>query len=116
MPWATRTTTSKALASSSNEVLRDDYISDCAKGVARWNRTIKEAGIDFELQLPHRGFHRRVGAFAGHHLTPDGRLVEAEEWGAGAEGWLPTDADRAATRHLGGHHRRGASLRTGAAR
>jgi benzoyl-CoA 2,3-dioxygenase component B len=77
-----------------NEVLRDDYIDDCTKGVARWNKTIADAGIDFELHLPHRGFHRRVGAFAGHHVTPDGQVTTEEEWQSGAEAWLPTDADR----------------------
>ena len=91
-----------------NEVLRDDYISDCQKGVARWNRTISEAGIDFELKLPHRGFHRRVGSFAGHHVTPEGQVVSQEEWESQAEGWLPTDADR---EHVGslmmGVHERG---------
>ena len=32
-----------------NERLRDDYIEDCEKGIARWNRTIRENGIDFTL-------------------------------------------------------------------
>jgi benzoyl-CoA 2,3-epoxidase subunit B len=77
-----------------NEVLRDDYIDDCSKGVARWNRTIAEAGIDFEMKLPHRGFHRRVGSFAGHHVTPDGEVVFQEDWESRVEGWMPNDADR----------------------
>lgn len=77
-----------------NEALRDDYVADCQKGVSRWNRTIREAGIDFELKLPHRGFHRQVGVFAGHHVTPSGELVDEATWTEKASQWLPTEADR----------------------
>jgi benzoyl-CoA 2,3-dioxygenase component B len=77
-----------------NEVLRDDYVTDCQKGVSRWNRTIKEAGIDFELRLPHRAFHRQVGTFAGHHISPDGKILDQAEWDRRVGEWLPTDADR----------------------
>src|SRR3972149_5553281 len=38
-----------------NERLRDDYIADCARGVARWNEIMKRHGIGSELTLPHRG-------------------------------------------------------------
>jgi benzoyl-CoA 2,3-dioxygenase component B len=74
-----------------NEDLRRDYIADCAKGVARWNRAL--AGTELELSLPHEGFNRHVGVFADYHVTPDGRLVPASEWDAGARRWLPTDDD-----------------------
>jgi benzoyl-CoA 2,3-epoxidase subunit B len=77
-----------------NEQLRDDYVDDCQKGVSRWNRTIKEAGIDFELRLPHRGFHRQVGTFTGHHISPGGKILDQAEWDRQVAGWLPTDADR----------------------
>ncbi len=33
-----------------NEALRDSYIADSDRGVARWNEIIREAGIDFELR------------------------------------------------------------------
>ncbi len=56
-----------------NETLRDDYIADCAKGVERWNRALAPVGA--ELRLPHLGFHRAVGAFRDHHVSPDGRLL-----------------------------------------
>lgn len=78
-----------------NERLRDDYITDCARGVARWNQIIRAHGIDFELKLPHRGFHRAIGSFAGAHVTPEGRVVSAEEWEAHRHEWLPTPADAA---------------------
>ena len=75
-----------------NATLRSDYTDDCQKGVDRWNRTLAEAGAG-SLRLPHVGFHRQVGAFAGSHVTPEGKLVSADEWAAGR--FLPTDDDRA---------------------
>jgi benzoyl-CoA 2,3-dioxygenase component B len=76
-----------------NERLRDDYIADCQRGVDRWNATIRKHGIPAELRLPHRGFHRAIGAFAGRHVTPDGRVVSEAEWQAHRDEWLPTRAD-----------------------
>jgi len=76
-----------------NATLRDDYVDDCAKGVDRWNRTLAEVGC--ELVLPHVGFHRAVGEFAGGSVTPDGRVVSAEEWARNKARWLPTDDDQA---------------------
>jgi benzoyl-CoA 2,3-dioxygenase component B len=75
-----------------NSVLRDDYLADCQKGVDRWNRSLGPVGA--RLALPHVGFHRAVGAFAGAHVTPGGQVVTADEWSAGIDGWLPTRADR----------------------
>ncbi|HZA00295.1 MAG TPA: benzoyl-CoA 2,3-epoxidase subunit BoxB [Acidimicrobiales bacterium] len=76
-----------------NETLRDDYVADCRKGVERWNRTL--AAVGRELRLPHLGFHRAVGAFAGQRISPDGQLIGEDEWAAGVRDWLPTDDDRA---------------------
>jgi len=56
---------------------------------------IARAGIDFELTLPHRGFHRAIGAFADVKVAPDGRLISEAEWDAHHREWLPTDEDRA---------------------
>ena len=76
-----------------NERLRDDYIADCARGLARWNQVIKRHGIDFELRLPHRGFHRAIGAFAEVKVSPDGRLLSEAEWDARRNEWLPSADD-----------------------
>jgi benzoyl-CoA 2,3-epoxidase subunit B len=76
-----------------NETLRDDYVADCRKGLDRWNRTL--AAVGCELVLPHPGFHRAVGEFAPHRVSPDGRLLTEEEWSAAVPDWLPTDEDRA---------------------
>ena len=65
-----------------NERLRHDYVEDCAKGVLRWNKVIEQAGIDFELKLPHRAFNRRIGAFAGMRVSPDGKVLSEAEWKA----------------------------------
>jgi benzoyl-CoA 2,3-dioxygenase component B len=78
-----------------NEVLRDDYIKDSIGGVERWNRVIEKAGIPFRLQVPHKAFHRRIGALAGVKVAPDGRVVSEAEWQARQDEWLPTAEDRA---------------------
>ncbi|HEX6313190.1 MAG TPA: benzoyl-CoA 2,3-epoxidase subunit BoxB [Acidimicrobiia bacterium] len=83
-----------------NESLRADYTVDCAKGLARWNRTLAEHGIDFELRLPHAGFHRAVGSFAGAPVSPDGDVVTAAGWAQQAHEWLPTADDQEFVRSL----------------
>jgi benzoyl-CoA 2,3-dioxygenase component B len=85
----------EAALTSLNERLRDDYVADCARGVARWNQVIQKAGVDAELTLPHRAFHRAIGAFAEVKVTPDGRVVSEAEWNAHRDEWLPTADDRA---------------------
>jgi benzoyl-CoA 2,3-dioxygenase component B len=77
-----------------NERLRDDYIADCARGVARWNQTIRRAGVDVELRLPYRGFHRRIGVFADAKVSPDGQVLTEAEWDARHGEWLPGEHDR----------------------
>jgi benzoyl-CoA 2,3-epoxidase subunit B len=77
-----------------NETLRDAYIADCARGLARWNKLIKAAGIDFELRLPHRGFHRAIGDCATIKVTPEGSVITEAEWAAHRAQWLPTPQER----------------------
>jgi benzoyl-CoA 2,3-dioxygenase component B len=78
-----------------NERLRDDYIRDCRRGVDKWNRTIRDAGIDFELTLPHRAFHRGIGTFADIKATPEGKIITEADWDHHHAEWLPTDSDKA---------------------
>jgi benzoyl-CoA 2,3-epoxidase subunit B len=78
-----------------NERLRQDYIEDCARGVLRWNKMIEKSGIDFEMKLPHRGFDRRIGGFAGARISPDGKVLTEAEWKENESRWLPTAEDRA---------------------
>jgi benzoyl-CoA 2,3-dioxygenase component B len=86
-------TREEAALTSLNERLRDDYIADCQRGVDRWNGTIRKLGVDFEVTLPHRGFHRAIGAFAETRVSPDGRVLSQAEWDAGKAQWLPTAED-----------------------
>jgi len=78
-----------------NEVLRDDYITDSVSGVDRWNRVITKAGIPFKLSVPHKAFHRNIGALSGTKISPEGRVVSESEWNAKVGEWLPTAEDRA---------------------
>ncbi|HEV8585909.1 MAG TPA: benzoyl-CoA 2,3-epoxidase subunit BoxB [Methylomirabilota bacterium] len=78
-----------------NERLRDDYIADCRRGLDRWNKVIRDHGIDVELTLPHRAFHRAIGGFADVRVSPDGRVLSQAEWDAKKHEWLPTEKDQA---------------------
>jgi len=78
-----------------NEVLRDDFIADSVRGVGRWNKVIQKAGIDFELIVPHKAFHRKIGRLAGIHVSPDGSVISESDWLARQASWLPTPEDRA---------------------
>ena len=79
-----------------NHDLREAYIADCQTGITRWNRILARNGISGqELRLPHVGFNRKVGMFAGSHLTPGGQITGAAAWQAGRPSWLPTAADKA---------------------
>jgi benzoyl-CoA 2,3-dioxygenase component B len=83
-----------------NERLRDDYIAEVQAGVDRWNRHIERAGLPFRLRLPHKGFHRAIGNFAGHHITPEGDVVTRDEWNARRHRWLPGEKDYAFVQSL----------------
>ncbi len=78
-----------------NARLRDDFTGDCSLGVGRWNKTIRQAGTDFEITLPHVAFHRRIGVYRDLHATPAGEIVPEDEWTRRRHEWLPDDSDRA---------------------
>lgn len=77
-----------------NESLRDAYIADCARALVRWNKIIEDAGVDYRLNLPHRGFHRAIGEFSGLRVAPDGQIISEAEWTAHEAEWLPTPLER----------------------
>ena len=85
-----------------NEVLRDDFIKDSVGGVERWNRVIDKAGLPHRLSVPHKAFHRNIGALSGAKISPDGRVVSESEWNAKVGEWLPTAEDRAFVQSLMG--------------
>jgi len=76
-----------------NEVLRDDFIKDSIAGIGRWNKVLEKAGLAQRLVAPHKAFNRKIGALAGIRMSPDGRVVSAEEWKAKESEWLPSPAD-----------------------
>jgi len=78
-----------------NEVLRDDYITDSRGGVARWNRVLEKAGVDFRLTTPHKAFNRKIGTLSKVRVSPDGKLLSEQEWNANLDQWLPSASDRA---------------------
>ena len=77
-----------------NQRLRDDYYTDSQRGVDNWNKIIADSGVDFELVLPNRAFHRNIGPFAEVRATPDGKIITQAEWDKKHGQWLPTPEDR----------------------
>lgn len=88
------------LLSALNLDLRDEYVADCANGVRRWNQALEDAGLDDRLFLPHEGFNRKVGVYAGHHISPDGNVLDDAAWSQRQDDWLPSAADRQAVAAL----------------
>ena len=84
-----------------NEQLRDEYVADCERACARWNKTIKSAGVtDFELRIPSRRFNRTMGIYAEHAFDPEGNLVDESTFAKMRDAWLPTQEDRDYVRSL----------------
>ena len=77
-----------------NEVLRDDYIKDSMGGVKRWNKVIEKAGLDYRLTVPHKAFHRNIGALKDVNVSPDGVVLTDEQWQEHVDEWLPSQQDR----------------------
>ena len=83
-----------------NERLREDYIREIESGVSRWQRVIDKAGIPFRLTLPHKGFHRAIGNFTGHFISPEGEVLTEEAWKNHQHEWLPAPKDHAYVQSL----------------
>ena len=82
------------LRNAMNEVLRDEYVDDCARAVRKWNKIIAEAGVKFEMKLPNRRFNRSMGIYAGHTFDLEGNPISPEQFEAKRAEWLPTAEDR----------------------
>lgn len=76
-----------------NARLCDDFIADCQNVMNMWNRAIEQVGIDYRLSLPHRAFHRAVGEFAELNVSPEGQLMDRDEWETRWREWLPEQQD-----------------------
>jgi benzoyl-CoA 2,3-dioxygenase component B len=82
------------MLSALNLDLRDEYVADCENGVRRWNQALEDAGLDERLTLPHEGFFRKVGTYAGKGITPEGEVIGPEAFEARRGGWVPSPEDR----------------------
>ncbi|MCA9601908.1 MAG: benzoyl-CoA 2,3-epoxidase subunit BoxB, partial [Myxococcales bacterium] len=83
-----------------NEVLRDEYVADCERACRKWNRTIADTGVNFELSIPSRRFNRRMGIYSHNRFDLGGNPISNTEFEAHRDEWLPTAADRAFVRSL----------------
>jgi benzoyl-CoA 2,3-dioxygenase component B len=83
-----------------NLVLRDAYVADCERGLARWNKTLEQAGLMTRLTLPSQRFNREIGVYAGHRFSPSGQWLTEEQWQARRGEFLPTEHDYAYVRSL----------------
>jgi benzoyl-CoA 2,3-dioxygenase component B len=83
------------LRNAMNEVLRDEYVEDCQRGVDRWNKHLEKAGLERRLTLPSKRFYRHIGLYAERPFDVEGRLLTKAEWDERRGEWLPNDDDRA---------------------
>jgi benzoyl-CoA 2,3-epoxidase subunit B len=98
-----------------NQVLRGEYVKDCEKGLARWNKALADEGVAAStsagegnhrlesvplLFLPNIRFHRHVGEYAGHHFDLAGNLITKAEFEQRQGEWLPSIEDREYVRSL----------------
>jgi benzoyl-CoA 2,3-dioxygenase component B len=83
-----------------NEVVRESYVRDCEKGLARWNKLLEDSGYPHRMVLPSAKFRRTVGSWANVPTDTTGNPIGAEEFAARQTEWLPTEGDRAYVRSL----------------
>src|SRR2546426_2120990 len=63
-----------------NEVLRQEYVKDSERALARWNKYLGEEGVNERLDLPGTRFHRHVGEHALHSFDIEGNLIDYDEF------------------------------------
>jgi benzoyl-CoA 2,3-epoxidase subunit B len=83
-----------------NEILRHEYVKDCEKGLARWNKALSVAELSERLYLPNSRFHRHLGEYAVHNFDLQGNVITQAEFASRQADWLPTLADREYVRSL----------------
>lgn len=89
-----------ALRTAMNEVLRDAYSQDCEKVLEKWNKELLDHNIHFTFTLPHKYFNRTVGEYAGLRFSPEGKLINEEQWQENLKHWLSTTDDKAFIKSL----------------
>ena len=83
-----------------NARLRDDFITNCERGIDRFNKIIAARGVEFQMRLPHVAFNRQIGQFASVSITPAGEVIPEESWRNSRSGFLPTADDASFIREL----------------
>ncbi|MEO8435887.1 MAG: benzoyl-CoA 2,3-epoxidase subunit BoxB [Pyrinomonadaceae bacterium] len=83
-----------------NEVLRQEYVKDSERALARWNKYLGEEGVSEQIYLPSTRFHRHVGEYAQYNFDIQGNLISAEEFQKHKDEWLPSIEDREFVRQL----------------
>ncbi|HWY42656.1 MAG TPA: benzoyl-CoA 2,3-epoxidase subunit BoxB [Candidatus Sulfotelmatobacter sp.] len=83
-----------------NEVVRESYVRDCEKGLARWNKLLEDSGYPHRMALPSARFRRTVGSWANVPTDLSGMPISKQEFAARQTEWLPTEEDRAYVRSL----------------
>ena len=83
-----------------NEVLRQEYVKDSERALARWNKYLAEEGVSEQLYLPSTRFHRHVGEYAQYNFDIQGNLISAEEFQKHKDEWLPSMEDREFVRQV----------------
>jgi benzoyl-CoA 2,3-dioxygenase component B len=78
-----------------NAVLRDAYIDDCGRAVARWNKILAQEDCQLQIKLPSVRFHREVGTYSRASFDPDGDMMSKDEFESRRTEFLPTREDRA---------------------
>src|SRR5579872_4869250 len=68
-------------------------ISPIASAASRGGTRSFEAGVDHELKLPHRAFHRSIGEFSRTNVSPSGEIISDDEWQRRESEWLPSKDD-----------------------
>jgi len=77
-----------------NAVLRDAYIEDCERAVARWNKILEQEDSRLRVLLPSVRFHRLVGTYSRAHFDPHGNMISKDEFESRRDEFLPTRVDR----------------------
>jgi benzoyl-CoA 2,3-dioxygenase component B len=88
------------LRNAMNEVLRDEYVKDSERALARWNKSLADEGIAAALYLPSTRFHRHVGEYLNHDFDVRGNRITRAEFETRVDEWLPTVEDRETVRSL----------------
>ena len=88
------------LRNAMNEQLRDEYVKDCMKGLAKWNKALEREGVSERLTLPSTRFNRGIGVFADGDFNLEGKLISRDEFEAMESTWLPTPEDEAYVKSL----------------